>query len=165
MASWTEPPNTPECRSFSQQFTLKDENKLLWWCAASKRNFAECRITDVLLHHSIFVGPQFNRLFLKVKHCINRTPPQWRSSRFLSDHRWCRVWSCPASSCQRCKRSPRLLRRCLFEITLAHPGPQIQTPPSPRSRTWYWWEAPGKWREINLTVQISLYIINRWLSC
>lgn len=72
-----------------------------------------------------------------------QNPPQWKSSRFLSDHRWYRVWFFPASSCQRCRHSPHLSRRCLFERRPAHLGPQIQIPPCPRSRIWCWREAPA----------------------
>lgn len=99
-------------------------------------------------HAEYICGILKHSKFINIKQHYNPSSPPWRSSRFLSVRRWCRVWSCPANSCQRCRHSQRLLRKCLYEQTPVHPGPPIQTPPCPRSRIWCWWEAPAAWREM-----------------
>lgn len=132
MASWTEPPNTPECRSLQPHSTFKLKKQIMLIRHPSRH----AEYIHGILNHSKSIN---------IKQHSNQSSPPWRSSRFLSVRRWCRVWFCPANSCQRCRHSRRLLRKCLYEQTPVHPGPPSQTPPCPRSRIWCWWEAPAAW--------------------
>lgn len=142
MASWTEPPNTPEWRSLQPHSTYIYRTSTL----SLHDNNSNCAIWSQLAgRYETYV----------VKSTVKKVSwPQGRSSRCPSDHKWCRVWFCPASSCQRCRHSPRLSGKCLFGQTQAHPGPQSPIPPSLQSRIWYWWEAPvlnGKENKHNQT--------------